>query len=183
MKSRQFAFLVLVGWWAFILFGCDFKHRETPPSPRIIWHASQNPLPGDLTMDWAHGFGTPVYHWEDNHPFYRTPSEWKKIYAEYNSRFFGDELPEENVIILSTEEMKQSNLGETEASDGVFWIRISPLRHFGDRQARETLLHEMCHISLTRKKKQKDWDFSDHGPTFQREMIRIAKLWAFENAW
>lgn len=56
-------------------------------------------------------------------------------------------------------------------------IALSRTLRFRNRQgqARMTLLHEMAHAALPIRIK--------HGPRFQKEMLRIAKLGAFEGLW
>ena len=105
--------------------------------------------------------------------------ELAREYAEYNHQHFGDRLPK-NVIVRYDSTLDEINFfGYTERMpDGRFRILIAPQMNRSPQVLGMTLLHEMVHVRLARKKLR-----DAHGPEFQREMQRLACRGAFRGLW
>jgi len=114
----------------------------------------------------------------------KKPSAYlRRKYNEYNDRYFKGRLPlgrEVRLLVCSEDKMVNTGVfGEYED----FEIRIEKKAYGRPReksQAQSTLLHEMVHMDL---------DFlgvdekDQHGPRFQKGMLRLAKLGAFRDLW
>lgn len=97
----------------------------------------------------------------------------KRWYRKYNRLYFKGELPEDTAVYW---EPADGNLGDThEVEDGEFVIRIDPCLRFSDKMAKMTLMHELVHVKYPNS--------GDHGRVFQREMLRLAKVGAFNLLW
>jgi hypothetical protein len=104
------------------------------------------------------------------------PDLWK-WYLAYRRRYFyrknWTELPEEVTI---TWHQCDGDYGDIDEIDtGEFVIRINPKYALDQRQAKFALLHELVHLKL--------WPYKNHGPAFHKEMLRLAKLGAFNSLW
>lgn len=89
---------------------------------------------------------------------------------EINKKYFESKLPKDIRVVWVAPEF----FGEAEAISDVEGKTIymnSSLRQF-DRQARITVMHEMCHFVVT-----------GHGLLFQNEMVRLAREGAFWGIW
>jgi SprT-like family protein len=104
----------------------------------------------------------------------------KKLYREYNRRYFGGRLPDALVAFVTPAEMKRSGLGKATCAvtclnkkrPPAIYISRNKFKTWG--YIRADLLHEMCHVSKPR---------ANHGKVFQDEMLRIAKLGAMNDVW
>ena len=120
----------------------------------------------------------------------------KRWFNEYNRRFFKHRLPD---TLVCWTDMKPVENGITplgrclrpaivryKVIGGKKWVRFKsdrPMIFISDvlwkrnwlSLARETLLHEMCHLALPAR--------LSHGLRFQKEMLRIAKAGAFKGLW
>lgn len=100
--------------------------------------------------------------------------EW---YKKYNRRYFGGKLPPVPLAVF----VRFSKIGEDSLGHSIWsldrWqmIEISHDIQDWDRVVRKTLLHEMVHLSLPMR--------VEHGPKFQKAMLRLAKLGAFKELW
>lgn len=114
----------------------------------------------------------------------------KSRFLLFNKRYFGDRLPKDVIVHWWAQEGLYlgdchvcgvnpcGRIGERCAGHE---IRISD--HIQGRRfssiAEITLLHEMVHM----KAALGDYRFAGHGPTFHREMKRLAALGAFSKLW
>jgi len=107
----------------------------------------------------------------------------KKLYREYNRKYFAGKLPGLPINFLTPGQMKKyfgvarATCAITCFKKGTYTpdsIYISMNQFKPWRYVRADLLHELCHVSKPR---------ASHGKVFQDEMLRIAKLGAFEDAW
>lgn len=113
-------------------------------------------------------------------------TELELMFAIYNRRYFGRRLPKCKVQYADIDHFgdytlytisKRSKGGRLETEDRHV-IRIAKWSRKTKPQAFLTLLHEMCHL------KTRVFDNSSgHGPKFQREMKRLAKIGAFNQLW
>jgi hypothetical protein len=97
-----------------------------------------------------------------------TNADLRWWYREYNRKYFGNKLPKAHVKFSGIE-----GLGVTH----VEWkeIFISKQLKRWRAIALMTLLHEMVHLSLPPR--------FNHGPRFNKEMLRLAKAGAFRGIW
>jgi hypothetical protein len=112
------------------------------------------------------------------------PDLWQ-WFLDYRRRYFyrkgGTELPDpEHVTVFwhpcPAADGKIGDYGECyEIEPGEFVLKVSAKYAIDSRQARIALLHEMVHLKL--------WPYKNHGPTFHKEMLRLAKLGAFHALW
>ena len=109
----------------------------------------------------------------------RSDRKLRRWYKQYNQKFFDNQLPADAVV--SWEDCGPSEIGGTDRlADGRFILAVDPILRYLKLTvvARSTLLHEMAHVKL--------WESSpnhQHGPVFQEEMLRLARLGAFEKLW
>lgn len=115
-----------------------------------------------------------------------------RVYRRLNRRYFNDRLPRRlSLVLIQGRARPSGELGCYVGEGGYCWhrhrgrrVRVDgPLimlrvdgRSYADVMM--TLLHEMCHVAVGAKQ-----DLHDHGPRFQREMRRLARLGAFEGIW
>ena len=107
----------------------------------------------------------------------------RKLYRDYNHRYFAGKLPDIRVDFITPGEMKKY-FGLNRATCAITCFKkdtYTPVSIYISRNylkawryVRADLLHEMCHVSKPR---------ADHGKVFQDEMLRIARKGAFEDAW
>lgn len=102
------------------------------------------------------------------------PVDLESLYAEYNSKYFGGELPK---IPVRWGKVEEGHAAE-------FWpstmeIVIHPtIRRCGlDKYTKILLLHEMAHVKL------RDRRIKDHGRIWTNEMSRLANIGAFDKLW
>lgn len=112
----------------------------------------------------------------------------KKLFNQWNRKFWRGKLPEETVVRWASSRELASVLGEKRAVWGVFFYEgekrgerptillndVMRRKKWGNT-ARATLVHEMCHL----EGKARD----HHGETFNRRMLRVAKLGIFDSIW
>ena len=104
----------------------------------------------------------------------------KRLYNEYNHRYFAGKLPDVQIEFVTPEEMKRSGLAKHTCAVTCFnpgfrpAIFISRTKHKTWGYIRSDLIHEMCHISKPR---------ANHGKVFQDEMKRLALMNAFQDIW
>ncbi len=104
----------------------------------------------------------------------------KKLFREYNRRFFGGKLPDCIVCFATPRSFEKNGLGK--ATCAVTFMKgydrpaifISANKLKGWRYIKSDLLHEMTHVSKPR---------AEHGKVFQDEMKRLANAGAFELIW
>jgi predicted metal-dependent hydrolase len=106
----------------------------------------------------------------------RSDYRLKKQYRAYNQKYFGGKLPDvwvrwaEDNDDLKSECQAKKLLACADGHGIIFnpWMK-------GKRNLqRFTLLHEMVHVKYPEHY---------HGPRFQKEMMRLAKLGAFAKLW
>lgn len=88
----------------------------------------------------------------------------QRKYRHFNRKFFNSRLPKNTK--LCWENMYEMGYQQGDK------IAINRQDRKRSRVWQFTLLHEMCHIL-----------HPNHGPGFQREMLRLAKAGAFKNLW
>ena len=98
------------------------------------------------------------------------PTKLKRTFLHYNRHYFSNLLDPETPV-------KWQNLGD---ALGVLWaddgIGISRKLRKSNNLWRTTLLHEMCHLATESER-------VSHGPRWQREMRRLARIGAFDKIW
>lgn len=113
-------------------------------------------------------------------------TQLQRIFDLYNRRYFGNKL--KNVVVRWANKpigsAKTHLMGQTATSvmkDGTqsCLIQISSNYKKLANVAQMTLLHEMCHAKIH----QEDGFKVHHGPKFQAEMLRLAKINAFRDLW
>jgi hypothetical protein len=103
-------------------------------------------------------------------------------YDRYNKKYFDGQLPSGVQVGWDEEEPNAARVHGvifTEEEDGIdkilAFIRLDPTKHVGSMDARQSLLHEMCHLKLL--------PWSKHGKKFNNEMRRLAMLGALDDLW
>lgn len=123
---------------------------------------------------------------------YSTNEGLRKIYDQYNEKYFGGSLPK-NDIIVAYWDMKKKYKNQTvetlvafadiDSNGPVVLVVNSLLPSNGmEKYVRMSFLHEMCHIHL-RVLGETRRVYSSHGNKFNTEMERLAKEHAFRNLW
>lgn len=107
----------------------------------------------------------------------------KRLYDDYNRRYFDNKLPKQARIVPSRRMPKRSALGTTEYNpkygEQAFCVKINYKLEKMLDIAKLTLLHEMCHIKLLNYEKNS----FIHGKQFNQEMRRLANIGAFDGLW
>ena len=104
----------------------------------------------------------------------------KRLYRQYNRKYFGGQLPNICVRFGNAQAMKQAGvprgtLAATLLSNGKpYAIVIRDYANKSWRYIKADLLHELVHVAHPR---------ADHGPVFENEMKRLANLGAFKGVW
>jgi hypothetical protein len=112
--------------------------------------------------------------------YVRSNRTLKRLYNEYNRKYFSGRLPDALVTFTTPAEMKRSGLAKHTCAVTCFnpglrpAIFISRTKHKTWGYIKSDLLHECCHVARPR---------ANHGKVFQQEMLRIAKLGAFRDIW
>ncbi len=101
-----------------------------------------------------------------------TNKELNHWFQHYNKKYFRGKLPKCQVRFRKVED---NDLGQCEMDIKIPLIDINPALGKWRVIVKTTLLHEMVHISLSSR--------VEHGPRFQREMLRLAKAGAFKGLW
>ena len=99
-----------------------------------------------------------------------TNSELHWWFCRYNRKYFGGKLPAAKVKFSK---LADGLLGEMYHGENEIYV-TKDLRKW-PRSARFTLFHEMAHLKLGAA--------VNHGPSFEREMLRLAKAGAFKGIW
>jgi predicted metal-dependent hydrolase len=111
----------------------------------------------------------------------------EKQFDLYNKKYFGGKLPEARVKWDKKILRREDALGvciswrcgcKGHPHPDTHEINIATEIRFSGRWTRHVLLHEMCHLKLKHRT-----DTGSHGPKFQNEMLRLAKLKAFKDLW
>jgi hypothetical protein len=115
--------------------------------------------------------------------FLQNNSYLKRLYNEYNKKYFYGKLPNIVVGYVTTRQLKRDRVQKGTCAFTSFdpKVRTMPIAigiHF-DRSKSMTyikadLLHEMAHVANPR---------ANHGLVFQKEMKRIAQAGAFVGVW
>jgi len=101
--------------------------------------------------------------------------DWAKWYAGYNEQYFLNQLPA-NTEVHWADLTPLHNMGYTIKHENRYEILIDRDTHPTGKQARQTLLHEQCHLAT--------WDKSlEDGLEFQKCMVNLAVHGAFEGLW
>jgi hypothetical protein len=93
----------------------------------------------------------------------------ESTYRKYNKKYFGNKLPKDaDVRFGHTQGLLGYQLGEE--------IVLSKDKAYRrDSIWKGTLLHEMAHMCIE--------ESQDHGPKWQKEMLRLARAQAFKTIW
>jgi len=103
-------------------------------------------------------------------------TDLQRIFRDYNRKYFGGKL-EECKVIWDRRIGKFDCMGEYDSEGPTISIAIE-LRRW-PRQKRFTVLHEMVHALLFQRGNKS----TQHGPAFEREMMKLAKKGAFRDLW
>lgn len=104
----------------------------------------------------------------------------KKLYKEYNRRFFAGKLPDICVRFGDAKAMKAAGVPKGTCAVTLlngskpYAIVIREYQHKGWGYIKSDLLHEMVHVARPR---------ANHGKVFQNEMKRLAAANAFVGIW
>lgn len=104
----------------------------------------------------------------------------RKLYRNYNTRFFDGALPEDTAVCWSGD-IPNSLAGQTrrwvngETGQSQFEIRLNPAIRDWSAYYKHVLLHEMAHVKLAPDTR--------HGKRFNQEMLRLACMGAFHHLW
>ena len=102
----------------------------------------------------------------------------KRLYREYNRKYFGGSLPKIWLIFGQAREWRASKLGKTTCAATFFedgkpiGIAVRYYKHKSTNYFKADLLHEMAHVANPR---------ANHGRAFKREMRRLMMAGAFDN--
>jgi predicted SprT family Zn-dependent metalloprotease len=99
-------------------------------------------------------------------------------YEGYNHAYFNDTLPA--TVVISHNLHDDRFMALTEYANGFYHIEFNPKYEPSPKQARETLLHEQCHLEQL---VSGEVEFEDHGPKWQACMHRLANQGALEDLW
>lgn len=108
----------------------------------------------------------------------RSDPRLKRIFNEYNRKWFGGKLPGSTVVrwARSKKDLKFECESKTVlACADNETIVMSPWMKGSTNLCRFTMLHEMVHVKLP--------PIAGHGPRFQKEMHRLARAGAFAKLW
>ncbi len=105
----------------------------------------------------------------------------KRLYRQYNKKFFNNNLPNIPVGFASPSDLLKAGLGKKTCAVTLF-DKGKPTAIYIKRYKRKEwpyikadLLHEMAHVALPFR--------VNHGPRFQEEMLRLAQAGAFKKIW
>jgi hypothetical protein len=106
----------------------------------------------------------------------------QKWYQKYNRLYFDNQLPAGVLVGWDEDEPEAAHIHGVvfnKKDDGVDMtvacIRLNPNKHVGSIDARQSLLHELCHLKLL--------PWPHHGKRFNNEMRRLAMLGALDDLW
>lgn len=110
-----------------------------------------------------------------------TVPDWlEPWYLGYNAQYFNHELPTEITIDHDLTDDRFMALTEFGKQYGVYRITFNRKFEPSPRQAKLTLLHEMCHIKLDMDLEK---ELDDHGPIWQGCMHELARKDALNDLW
>jgi hypothetical protein len=107
----------------------------------------------------------------------RSQPTLKRLYRQYNKKYFGNKLPKILVAFATPKEFLKGGLGKKTLAVTLFkheapvaiYIRRELDKHWS--YIKLDLLHEMAHVALPAS--------VNHGPRFKAEMLRLEKAGAF----
>lgn len=105
-------------------------------------------------------------------------------YAQFNDQLFYNQLPT-NTVVRWTDLSEFDYLGETYYSSPThdqFVIEVDPIYNNAPDTAKETLIHEMCHIEVDYVEGD-DINSFNHGFKWEGCMERIAAHGGFKGIW
>lgn len=117
----------------------------------------------------------------------RSDPTLKRLYRQYNRRYFSNKLPKGvKVMFASSAEMKRGGLGKSVCAI-TCWYEAPRLPSIFIRRTRDKvmnyvkadLLHEMVHVARPELSHSRRADENK----FQKEMLRLAKRGAFKGCW
>ena len=110
----------------------------------------------------------------------RASSYLKGLYNFYNAKYFNNELPKGTKLFFVYKIGKSKSPEKSNCASTYFYadkppvILIQRTKVKSMRYVAADLLHELVHVAKPR---------ADHGKVFQEEMLRLAKMGAFEQVW
>jgi hypothetical protein len=100
-----------------------------------------------------------------------TNEDIQNRYHFFNRKYFGNRLPKDMVVRFSDVD----GLGVLHTQwDRPLYIYISKKMRYSWSNSCMTLLHEMVHVEFPKL---------EHGPTFHRRMLKLARQGAFRPYW
>lgn len=96
-------------------------------------------------------------------------TELRRAYAFYNKRYFEGQLPDKMVVKWSRS-LKGYGCFNDNGIRLAYWMKSHWMLW------NITLLHEMAHVATDSEK-------AEHGPRWNREMHRLARIGAFDKLW
>lgn len=103
----------------------------------------------------------------------------KKLYRQYNRKYFGNKLPNDIFVVLGQSyewrvaRVSKNTSAVTFIKGGKpLGIMVRWYKNKGRSYIKTDLLHEMIHVAHPR---------AGHGPVFKREVRRLAALGALDN--
>lgn len=108
------------------------------------------------------------------------PDSLELWYQGYNVALFNHELPDKIMIDTNYRDDRYMAVTDYQEHAQIYIIRTNPKYNQSPKQARENLLHEMCHM---RQLVSGEIEFDDHGPKWQSCMHELANAKAFEDIW
>jgi SprT-like family protein len=108
------------------------------------------------------------------------PDPLEVWYQGYNVALFNHELPDRIQIDQNFHDDRYMAATDYQEHAQIYVIRINPKYNPSPKQARENLLHEMCHM---RQLVSGEVEFDDHGKKWQSCMHGIANKNGFEDLW
>ena len=115
--------------------------------------------------------------------FLQNNSYLKRLYNQYNKKYFDGRLPNILVGYVTTRQLKQARVKKGTCAFTSFDPKFTTIPvaigiHFNRSKSmtyiKADMLHEMAHVANPR---------ANHGPVFQKEMKRIAQAGAFIDVW
>lgn len=107
----------------------------------------------------------------------RSNPQLHRLYRRLNRKWFSNKLPHDTIVAWEPRLNRIPIQAQLVDEDEPLVILHNPhLRHLTNL-VEFNMLHEMAHIATLNK------ESDDHGPRFQREMMRLARAGAFERIW
>lgn len=108
----------------------------------------------------------------------RSAPTLKRMFDQYNRRFFRNRLPNDTIVRWSSNIKWEGDEGQYNADDPPLIEICSSLKR-KTRQRNFTLLHEMVHADHDNR----EINCEHHGKLFNRDMLRLACIGAFNGLW